>query len=538
MALIYEYNFPPSGGDDTNTIQGAIDFLRGSSEEGTLFIFRFFSLPYWVSNIRIPSNFTLIGNGITIKQLAGKFDLPIFSIEHVWDTRIEGFNFDGNKYQKDHVTDLSNAISIVDCENIELDNLTFKDVVLSCVSISRDEPEECRNIIINNCISENSGLFIEGYEIAGSFVSVNHSNNISICNSIVNNCFGIGISLKYANNVTIDNLVIDTNGQEDGILGKVCSRLTVQNCIIRNMFSFPIHLIGVSEFNIINSVVEYTEGFEVNPSKNHGIMISYNDDLTSPPNIISSNGQIQNFKGSVLKPSIDYNDIFIKGAENINVTSCNIAQGITLSRFDPEIGSSNISIQTSSIGNVNIYSVTKVLIDLSTCEDLLMEDSIAQISPEEIWLRNSTFSNIRMYGSKNIQIENSTYSNIININSTFYCLNNRKGLDLYYEGYPLEGAVVFTIPSVEPPDDPGIFFGTMAVDISKVSEQYDNFISELFYIRSQKISIDWLLSKIATIFGPTGVPYYSMFIRNENINIGLGEGFMVRLTLKLGFDKV
>jgi hypothetical protein len=86
--------------------------------------------------------------------------------------------------------------------------------------------------------------------------------------------------------------------------------------------------------------------------------------------------------------------------------------------------------------------------------------------------------------------------------------------------------------------NPGIFFGTMAVDISKVSEQYDNFISELFYIRSQKISIDWLLSKIATIFGPTGVPYYSMFIRNENINIGLGEGFMVRLTLKLGFDKV
>ncbi len=87
MSLIYEFTIGPNGIDDTSNIQNAIDILRGT-EDGTLFIFQYHSAPYLVSNIGIPANFTLIGNGVTIKQLNNTDNLPIFILEQAWDTRI------------------------------------------------------------------------------------------------------------------------------------------------------------------------------------------------------------------------------------------------------------------------------------------------------------------------------------------------------------------------------------------------------------------------------------------------------------------
>jgi hypothetical protein len=80
MSLIYEFTIAPNGSDDTTSIQDAITFLRGS-QNGTLFIFQYQTEPYIVSNISIPANFTLIGNGVTIKQKDNTINSPIFILE-------------------------------------------------------------------------------------------------------------------------------------------------------------------------------------------------------------------------------------------------------------------------------------------------------------------------------------------------------------------------------------------------------------------------------------------------------------------------
>jgi len=542
MSLIYEFTIAPNGSDDTTSIQDAITFLRGS-QNGTLFIFQYQTEPYIVSNISIPANFTLIGNGVTIKQKDNTINSPIFILEQAWDTRIEGFNFDGNKsgISKSPSYYSANAISIIDCDNIELDNLTFKDVLLSCIVISTNVNDGCNNIIINNCISKDLGLYYQGNNYLGSFVAVRISNNISICNSTVKNCLGNGILLTYGNNITIDNLIMENVGFIDGISALDCSRLTIQNCLFKDIFSSSIELNGVNEFTIINNVVEYSEGYIGREDTNYGILISYNSDPVNPPNIISSNGLIQNFKGSNYKPSANYQDILVSGSENINMTSCNCPQGMVLSRYGEKPNSipcSKISILGSSIGSLLILSVTNVLIDLSNCGFLVVADYRFDIFPREIFLRNSTFSDISMFGCQDLQIENSNFTNISNERSSFYCLNNRKGLDLYYEGFPFEGTVIFTLPSVNSPNAPGIYFGTIAIDVSKTTDQYGSFVSDFYYIRSQANGNNWLASAITSIGGPIMVPYYSFNILDNQINIGINSTLMVRLTLKLGFDKV
>jgi hypothetical protein len=544
MSLIYEFTIGPNGIDDTSNIQNAIDILRGT-EDGTLFIFQYHSAPYLVSNIGIPANFTLIGNGVTIKQLNNTDNLPIFILEQAWDTRIEGFNFDGNmsgikKVPKQYN---SNAILIIDCENIELYNLTFKDVLLSCIAISKNVEEGCYNIKINNCISKDMGMHYENEDYWGAFVYVNDSYNISIRNSTVTNCYGNGILMESGNNISIDNLVMENVDKIDGISAVNCSGLRIQNCLFKDIASCPIEFNGVSEFNIVNNVVEYSEGYNVNLVTNHGIMISYNGDPQTLPNIISLNGLIQNFQGSTIKPSEHYTDINISGSENITLTSCNCPQSISLSRWgnmDFSVACSNISIIGSSASELYIFSLTNVKIDGSNFGALRIAHYIHGINPINIWLRNSTFLDITLFNCQDVQIENCSFNNIINTDSTFYCLNNQNGLDLYYEGFPDEGNLIFTLPFNTYSNGPGLFFGTMAIDVVKTTDQYDSFISDLYYIRSQPNGTRWLIASpvLSSISSSTTVPTYSFYILNEQIHIGAISGFMVRLTFKLGIDTV
>ena len=518
MSLIYEFPFPPSGGDDTSVIQTAIDCLKNSCNGGAEFIFRYYSSPYLVTTLQIPSNIVIIGNGVTIKQFAGSYNAPILMLNAVNNINISGLSIDGNKYEMSPdgggSYNFYNGIAIYGGNNIVLENLIFLNIIKRGILVWEENPEThfySKNISILNC----TGFEIGNAETGcwATFIDCCFASNVYIDNIVIDGIYGVGSGIVNSNDIIINNFKCKNNTFDDGISIAGCTNVKVSNCIFENIAHCGVEINTTTNFEITNIKITYSYEEEPAELPLYGILISTYVDSQYPliNGVPSKSGLIQNIQFAIDLPyhNANYCDLLITGSQNFTL--------------------------------FNIVSLHGVKFGYTTIDE-------TEIYSQNMHILNSSISDLYLIKCTNIFINNNLITNLLNTASSYNLNQNYNGMDLFFKQYVANGATAtFYLPNLldsTVSDDPAIIFGTLAIDNSfAAGSQSLQFTSKLLHVRAQAtgdpISLYWASQLISSLDGYiSGKSFDYSLIKNQiQVYNSSGVDTYVRVNLKIAFDK-
>jgi hypothetical protein len=466
---------------------------------------------YYLEYLYIPSNITIVGNGVTFKQIQFTIPIPsfngnpIFNIENKSNVKLFGINFDGNKF--DVEGDLTHGIAILGSKDIILENLTFNNI--KKVAIYCGESTELNiteRISILNCSATNLGIYnVEPYiDKRGSFLNCNKCNDIKLVNINVDKCSGEIVLLLLTTNFELKNFDFKNSYISEGVSIAGCNNLKIENGVIENMKGCGIEINEASNF-IVNNI-------NIKECVLYGILIATYIDttngITGKPSCYGSINNTNIFT-SVHCQTSNYSDILIAGSHHISISEI--------------------------ITNYKV-SITETVLSTGT------------LISEHINLKNSSLNTLNLRYTKNIELKENTILNITNVESSYALVKDTNQFDLFFKGYV--GSVIpsciitFELPVIEvvPPNNIyncGLVNGLVIIDNGFVSDPNLQYTSKMYHVRSdiKNISTPWSTNIISTLDGTVPRDFDASFIDNKIIVINTsGVDTIVRVTLKSMFD--
>lgn len=450
-----------------------------------------------METLQIPSNITILGNGVTFKQIGGTINTPIFYIEQSSNIRLNGINFDGNKLNVSG--DNSHGVVLIGCENIILENLKYTDIRKIAIFCGDFEGQITKNVSIDNCIATNLGIELEN--IRGSFINVFFCKEISINNIIVSNCHGEFILAIKTINLKITNFDFSNNTIDDGVSLQGCENIIISNGIIEEMLGCGIEIQGCTNFDIDN--------IKITNCIRYGILIStyLSEYIYAPP---SCYGNISKTKIYIGDPSSNYSDILIAGSHHISIHEIITSFRVTIA------------------------------------ETIL---AIGTLNSEYIFVENSSLNNLNLRYTRNLELKGNIIANITNLESSYALLKDLNQYDLFFKtnlgiNTPYNIAV-FDLPviAVVPPNNMNncsFVNGIVIIDNGFSGDPVVQFTTKMYHVRSEitNTSTPWQSNLLSTLNGSTAIRDFSVsFVDNKIIVTNIsGVDTIVRVTVKSMFD--
>lgn len=246
--------------DDTALIQSSIN---NSVTKGTNFL-RLGSKQYIISNIAVPSGFTLYGNNrrASLKRLAWASNdqttnKMLTSIEDIAESiSVNNLEFNGNMQNQFLVSDDLDPYTNY-CIDIRGSNHVFDNLIVTNVvggGISSTEPASVR---ITNCLIEGGGLS-DRYELAP--VISDNGTDLIVSNNIMKNFPG-SVDISLTNRGVVNGNIVSNCGSGILIYGSI-NLSSSQNVILGPAGEFiPGPDLYNSEYDAVNIVLEPDNDF-------------------------------------------------------------------------------------------------------------------------------------------------------------------------------------------------------------------------------------------------------------------------------------
>ncbi|HTJ49312.1 MAG TPA: hypothetical protein VL443_07645 [Cyclobacteriaceae bacterium] len=378
---------------------------------------------YTIDNFTLLSHMSVLGNGSTITRTAD-VNAPFIDLaQYATNVNISGLIFNGNK-----ATQTQNNAGAIRCtlnQDVNITNCVFNEVLRVAVVI-----DSCIRVNVSNVSFNRLGRVGAGQGVS---VSITSSKDIVVENASTVDNYGEGTSVVSSQGVIFRNHTYTIgnptfSGGDNAITFTQCADFVVENIEASHMQNAGIEINACDRFKLSN--------LNLHDNASYNLMIS----VFTPggAEISSTNGEVSN----VISQNAG-------GFAGVNI-----------------IGSHHISFN-------NITDNKRVRFALSA----------TGIPSMNVEIKNSTFNELEISGSKDVRILNTTFVTPLISGSTYSLINFQNKFETYFQA-DLNNNASITVKIPETAAGGTTFFcGTLNVDNTFAASASLQFTSRIVHIK-------------------------------------------------------